>query len=117
MQRAARPPRAKRRSLRFPANPGNEALHAAMKPPLLPSEMLRRVLRVARFDGVSCSSSPGGFALISAASRDVSRRGDRAPRRGRRRDRAPRGGAAAGRSTRSGMRWLIWSQLYLMASS
>jgi hypothetical protein len=84
-----------------------------MKPPLLPTEVLRRVLRVARFDGISLLGFAGGFALISAYSRDVS------------------GAligllvAAAGaielhgvgliRSGRNGMRWLISSQFYLMS--
>ena len=43
-----------------------------MKPPLLPSETFRRVLRVARFDGLSVLGVSGAFALISAASQDVS---------------------------------------------
>jgi hypothetical protein len=85
-----------------------------MKPPLLPSEILRRLLRVARFDGMSVLGVAGAFALISAASRDVS-------------------GAVIGlmvaaagaielhgvtllRGGRgAGMRWLVGSQLYLLA--
>ena len=42
-----------------------------MKPPLLPSEVLRRVVRVSMFDGVSVLLVAGACALISAASRDV----------------------------------------------
>jgi hypothetical protein len=42
-----------------------------MKPPLLPSERLRRVLRVARLDGASILGVAGAFALVSAAFRDV----------------------------------------------
>lgn len=85
-----------------------------MQPPKLPSEVLRRVLRVARFDGVSVLSLAGFFALVSAASGDVS------------------GAAfclliaAAGAvelhgmgllraADRRGMKWLVGSQLYLMS--
>jgi hypothetical protein len=84
-----------------------------MKPPLLPSEALKRVVRLARFDGMSLLVVSGAFALISAASRDV-------------------GGAAIGlliagagavelhgvgllTAGHNGMRWLISSQLCLMA--
>jgi len=85
-----------------------------MKPPLLPSETFRRVLRVARFDGLSVLGVSGAFALISAASQDVS-------------------GAMIGLLVAAagaielhgvtllkvgrgrGMNWLITSQLYLMA--
>ncbi len=42
-----------------------------MKPPLLPSEVLRRVVRVSMFDGVSVLLVAGACALLSAASRDV----------------------------------------------
>ena len=84
-----------------------------MTPPLLPSETYRRVLRVARFDGLSVLLVAGAFALISAASGDVS-------------------GAIVGllvaaagaielhgvtllRAYRvRGINWLITSQLYLM---
>jgi hypothetical protein len=86
-----------------------------MKPPLLPSEILRRLLRVARFDGMSVLGVAGAFALISAASRDIS-------------------GAVIGllvaaagaielhgvtllRAGRpGGMRWLVSSQAYLLAT-
>lgn len=37
-----------------------------MRPPLLPEEILARVLRVARFDGLSVLALAGSFALISA---------------------------------------------------
>jgi hypothetical protein len=84
-----------------------------MKPPLLPSEALRRVMRLAKFDGTSLLVVSGAFALISAASRDV-------------------GGAVIGlliagagaielhgvsllRTGLNGMGWLISSQLCLMA--
>jgi hypothetical protein len=85
-----------------------------MKIPPLPSEVLRRLLRVAKFDGMSVLGVAGAFALVSAASRDVS-------------------GAVIGllvaaagaielhgvgllRGGRaSGLRWLVSSQLYLMA--
>jgi hypothetical protein len=86
-----------------------------MNPPLLPSEALRRVLRVARFDGMSVLGVAGAFALASGASRDVS-------------------GAVIGllvaaagaielhgvslikEGRPSGMRWLILSQAYLLAT-
>jgi hypothetical protein len=86
-----------------------------MKPPLLPSEVLLRVLRVARFDGLGVLIVAGGFALISASYKDVS-------------------GALVGlmiaaagaielhgvsllRAQRvSGMRWLVSSQLYLLST-
>ncbi|HEY1793469.1 MAG TPA: hypothetical protein VGG34_11170 [Opitutaceae bacterium] len=83
-----------------------------MKPPLLPAEALKRVVRVARFDGMSVLSLSGGFALLSAGSKDVT-------------------GAVIGlliagagalelhgsqllRAGADGMRWLIGSQLYLL---
>jgi hypothetical protein len=84
------------------------------QPPKLASEILRSVLRVARFDGVSVLFLAGFFALVSAASGDVS-------------------GAAFGlliaaagavelhgmglikAADRRGMSWLIGSQLYLMS--
>ena len=85
-----------------------------MQPPILASEILRHVLRVARFDGLSVLFLAGFFALVSAASGDVS-------------------GAAFGlliaaagavelhgmgllRGADSrGMSWLIGSQLYLLS--
>jgi hypothetical protein len=86
-----------------------------MKPPLLPAETLRRVLRVARIDGMSVLVVAGGFALVSAAFRDVP-------------------GAAVGLLIAAagaielhgvtllrignprGMDWLVSSQLYLMVT-
>jgi hypothetical protein len=85
-----------------------------MQPPILASEILRHVLRVARFDGLSVLFLAGFFALVSAASGDVS-------------------GAAFGLliaaagavelhgmgllrgADRRGMSWLIGSQLYLLS--
>jgi len=47
-----------RRSLRFPRKNGGMAPRVPMKkPPPLPAEILRRVLRVARFDGISVLGS------------------------------------------------------------
>ena len=40
-------------------------------PPPLPEETLRRVLRVARFDGISVTAVAGLFALVSASGHDV----------------------------------------------
>jgi len=85
-----------------------------IKPPPLPSEVLHRVLRVARFDGASVLLLAGAFALVSAASHDVI-------------------GAAIGLAVAAagaielhgvgllrggradGLRWLVSSQLYLMS--
>lgn len=85
-----------------------------IQPPKLVSEVMRRVMRVARFDGISVLCLAGFFALVSAASGDVS-------------------GAAFGlliaaagavelhgmglirSADRRGMSWLIGSQLYLMS--
>jgi len=86
-----------------------------MKPPLLPEESLRRVMRTARMDGFSLLGIAGLFALISAGFGDV-------------------GGAAAGviiaaagaielhgasllnARRENGMRWLVGSQVYLLAA-
>jgi hypothetical protein len=86
-----------------------------MKPPLLPSEILRRVVRVARFDGMSILGVAGLFALISAASRDVSGAviGLLVAAAGA----IELHGAALLRAGRgNGMRWLVSSQLYLMTT-
>jgi hypothetical protein len=86
-----------------------------MKPPPLPSEILRRVLRVATFDGTCVLVIAAAGALISASWRDVT-------------------GAAVGllvagaasmelhgagvlrAGDERGMRWLVSSQLCIMAS-
>jgi hypothetical protein len=86
-----------------------------MKSPLLPSEILRRVLRVARFDGMSILGVAGLFALVSAASRDVSGAviGLLVAAAGA----IELHGVALLRAGRaSGSRWLVSSQLYLMAT-
>jgi hypothetical protein len=86
-----------------------------MKPPLQPSEVLRRVTRVARFDGMSILGVAGAFALISAASRDVSGAviGLLVAGAGA----IELHGAALLRAGRgNGMRWLVSSQLYLMTT-
>jgi hypothetical protein len=84
-----------------------------MKPPILPAETLRRVTRIARFDGLSVLIVAGGFALLSAASRDVSGSviGLLIAAAGA----IELHGVALLRSGRDGMRWLVSSQLYLMA--
>jgi hypothetical protein len=92
---------------------GMQSPDMTMQPPKLVSEVLRSVLRVARFDGLSVLILAGFFALVSAASGDVS-------------------GAAFGlliaaagaielhgmgllrAADHRGMTWLISSQLYLM---
>jgi hypothetical protein len=86
-----------------------------MTPPPLPEEILRRVLRVARFDGVSLLSIAGACALVSASYRDVSG--------------AVVGLLVAGAGAvelhglgllrhgyATGMRWLVSSQLCVMGS-
>ena len=86
-----------------------------MKPPLQPSEVLRRVTRVARFDGMSILGVAGAFALISAASRDVSGAviGLLVAGAGA----IELHGSALLRAGRgNGMRWLVSSQLYLMTT-
>lgn len=40
-------------------------------PPLLPEETLRRVVRLARFDGLTVLALPGFFALLAASAGDV----------------------------------------------
>jgi hypothetical protein len=94
---------------------GNGPPISKMKPPLLPSEALPRVIRVARFDGVCVLGISGFFALVFASSHNV------------------RGAvvglliAAAGAvelhgvsllraRSASGMRWLIFSQVYLLGT-
>jgi len=85
-----------------------------MKPPLLPSERLRRVLRVARIDGTSILAVAGAFALISASFRDVNGAviGLLVAAAGA----LELHGASRLRAADArGMRWLVSSQLYLMA--
>jgi hypothetical protein len=86
-----------------------------MKPPLLPSEILRRVVRIARLDGMSILGVAGAFALISAASRDVSGAviGLLVAAAGA----IELHGAGLLRAGRAdGTRWLVSSQLYLMTT-
>jgi len=84
-------------------------------PPLLPEETLRRVARIARFDGISVTAIAGVFALLSAAGHDVSG--------------AVVGVIVAGAGAVElhgvtllhageprAMRWLIGSQFYLLAA-
>ena len=85
-----------------------------IQPPKLVSEVMRRVMRVARFDGISVLCLAGFFALVSAASGDVSgaafglliAAAGAVELQGRGRIRA---------ADRRGMSWLIGSQLYLMS--
>ncbi len=82
-------------------------------PPLLPAEILRRVLRTARFDGTTVLFLSGAFALIAAAAHDTTG--------------ACTGVAIAAAGAmelhgagllrnfdEKGMRWLIASQLFLL---
>jgi hypothetical protein len=83
-----------------------------MPPPKLPSEILRRLLKVARFNGMSVIILAGLFTLLSAAELDVSgtiwgvfiTAGGVAEVRG----------VALLKARRPGLQWLIGSQLYLM---
>lgn len=86
----------------------------ARKPPLLPAEALRRVIRTARLDGGGILAVAGFFALASASIHDVN-------------------GAAVGLlvaaggtmefhgaglltvGVRTGARWLVSSQVFLLA--
>lgn len=85
-----------------------------MKPPILPAESLRRVVRIARFDGMSVLVVAGGFALLSAASRDVSGAliGVIIAGAGA----MELHGAGLLRAGQNGMRWLVSSQLFLMGT-
>jgi len=83
------------------------------KPPLLPAEVLRRVLRTARFDGTIVLVLSGAFALIAAAAHDTTGActGVAIAAAGA----MELHGAGLLRSLdEKGMRWLIASQLFLM---
>ncbi len=80
------------------------------QPPLLPEETLARVLRAARFNGMSVMLISGLFALISAGTKDhigavaglvVAGAGAM----------ETHGGAILAQGYFRGMRWLVWSQL------
>ncbi len=86
-----------------------------MKPPPLPSEVLRRVLIVSRFDGISVLAVAGGCALISAAAHDLTGAvvglivaGAGAIEL--------HGAALLRHGAERGMKWLVGSQLFLMAA-
>jgi len=85
-----------------------------LKPPLLPVETLRRVLRVARMNGASVLAISGVFALVSAGARDLSGAvvGLMVAASGA----VELHGAALLRNGReNGMRWLVSSQVLLAA--
>jgi len=85
------------------------------QPPLLPSEALRRVLRVARFDGLGVLAFAGAFAVLSAGAQDIS---------GTVIGLLVAGAGAIGlhgvtllhRGEPKGLNWLVGSQLYLLAT-
>jgi hypothetical protein len=83
-----------------------------MPPPKLPSEILLRVLKVARFDGMSVLILAGLFALVSAAELDVSGTiwGILITAAGA----VELRGVKLLKAREPGMQWLIASQLYLM---
>jgi hypothetical protein len=84
------------------------------KPPLLPDEALRRVLRTAHMDGMGILVISGAFALFEAESRDrsgmivcllVAAAGAI----------ELHGGSQLRRGERGGLLWLVGSQIYLLA--
>jgi hypothetical protein len=83
------------------------------RPPLLPTEALRRVLRTSRVDGTSMMLIAGVLALAAAASHDLAGTtvgllvaGAGAVEL--------HGSTLVGHAQPRGMRWLVASQLYLM---
>lgn len=86
-----------------------------MKPPLLPSEVLRRVLRVARFDGVSVLGIASACAVVSAASHDPTGTivGVLAAAAGAM---ELAGAGMLGSGDPRGLRWLVTSQLFLLVT-
>lgn len=83
------------------------------RPPLLPAEVLRRMLRVARFDGTSILFIAGGFALGSAVLHDVT--GTMISLMVAGAGAIELHGAALLRHGEArGLRWLVSSQLYLL---
>lgn len=86
-----------------------------MTPPPLPSEILRRVLRVARFDGTCVLWVAGTCALISASFRDVTGAVVGLLVAGAGAIELHGVGLLHAREER-GMRWLVSSQFCVMAS-
>ena len=84
------------------------------KPPLLPDEALRRVLRTAHLDGMGVLVISGAFALASAASRGRSGMivGLLVAAAGAI---ELHGGSLLRRGERGGLYWLVGSQIYLLA--
>lgn len=85
------------------------------QPPLLPEETLARVLRAARFNGMSVMVVSGIFALISAVAKDpvgavaglvVAGAGAM----------EVHGGSVLDHGYVRGMRWLVWSQLLCLGA-
>jgi hypothetical protein len=84
------------------------------RPPLLPAEALRRVLRIARFDGMSVLFVAGAFALASAVMHDEKSTGVGLLLAGAGAIEL-HGVSLLGQGEKRGMRWLVCSQLVLMA--
>jgi hypothetical protein len=100
--------------LEIPRRRGND--NSSMRvPPLLPEETLRRVLRIARLDGLSVLVIAGLFGLLAAAAHDV---------RGAAVGLLIAGGGAIELhgvgllriGEVRGMRWLVGSQFYLLVT-
>ncbi len=83
------------------------------KPPLLPEETLRRVLRLAHFDGMTVLMVTGALAVGAAATRDLAGAviGLLAAGAGAM---ELHGGALLRRGLRRGLGWLVLSQLGLL---
>lgn len=84
-------------------------------PPLLPAELLRRTLRTARFDGTSLLILSGLFAIASASGRDGIGMVVGLLVAGAGALELHGAGLLAG-GERRGISWLVFSQLYLLAT-
>jgi hypothetical protein len=83
------------------------------KPPLLPAEILRRMLRTARFDGASILVIAGAFALGSASLHDAGGTGISLMVAGAGAIEL-HGAGLLRHGEERGLRWLVSSQIYLM---
>jgi hypothetical protein len=83
------------------------------KPPLLPAEIVRRMLRVARFDGAGILVVAGGFALASAVLHDVPGTSISLLVAGAGAVEL-HGAGLIRHGAERGLRWLVTSQVYLM---
>jgi hypothetical protein len=84
------------------------------KPPLLPIEALRRVVRMARFNGTGILVVAGAFALLSASTHDTASTAIGLLVAGAGAMEL-HGATLVQRGEERGMNWMIGSQFYLMA--